>query len=217
MIFSSSLVPLFLCLLIILSPPPSDGAIEALVIKKCQTEGPSFVHGNGVNHLHTPYFHTLIDQFDRDDKSGGGSSNGGGSGSGGSGNNGGGDDRSNGVNHLHTPYFHTLIDQFDRDDKSGGGGGGGDRDSGGYDRSSGVDSPPSSSSSGTCCSTSNTDATISHNDEMSCSEGLSSSDKASRCERVPTTNISPPPHDWVFYGRDWQNPLKVMINTPSQY
>ena len=37
----------------------SDGAIEALVLTRCGVDGPAFVHGNGVNHLHTPFFHAL--------------------------------------------------------------------------------------------------------------------------------------------------------------
>ena len=37
-----------------------EGAIEAMVLAKCGHQGPSIVHGNGVNHLHTPYLHTLL-------------------------------------------------------------------------------------------------------------------------------------------------------------
>ena len=38
----------------------SNGAIEGLVIEKLTASFPSFVHGNGVNHLHSPYLHQLM-------------------------------------------------------------------------------------------------------------------------------------------------------------
>ena len=129
--------------------------------------GPSFVHGNGVNHLHTPFFHALIDQemeSGNDDVRG----------SGGDG---------SGVN--------------------GGSGGGVNGDGGGTCGSSdGVDS-----SSNTCSTATNKEATVHHIDKASQVDGASHSDGAPNINGA--SELSPSRHDWVFYGRDWQNPVKA--------
>jgi hypothetical protein len=38
----------------------ANGAIEHLVLDKLNAEAGTIVHGNGINHMHTPYFHNLI-------------------------------------------------------------------------------------------------------------------------------------------------------------